>query len=98
MAATLLTDEAVRVLVWSGQVSVDTLPRMSGLSRQPGRTPRRVREQRAYRLVMAGGTAGVAAVVTAVLAIVGIGSFGIPFALAIVAAVCFFLFRRTVGG
>jgi hypothetical protein len=31
-----------------------------------------------------------------VLAIVGIGSFGIPVILAIVAAVCFFLFQRTV--
>ena len=70
---------------------------MGGLSRQPSRTPRRVREQRAYRLVVAGGTAGVASVVTAVLAIVGIGSFGIPVVLAIVAAICFFLFRRTVG-
>ena len=97
MAATLSREDRFRVLVWSGQVSVDTLTRMSGLSRQPSRTPRRVREQRAYRLVMASGTAGVAAVVTAVLAIVGIGSFGIPVVLAIVAATCFFLFRRTVG-
>ena len=69
---------------------------MGGLSRQPNRTPRRVREQRAFRLVVAGGTAGVAAVVTAVLAIVGIGSIGISLLLAVVAAVCFFLFQRTV--
>ena len=73
-------------------------PWMGGLSRQPSRTPRRVREQRAYRLAIAGGSAGVAAVVTAILAIVGIGSLGIPLILAIVAAVCFFLFKRTVGG
>ena len=69
---------------------------MADLSRRGNYTPRRVREQRAYRLAMAGGTAGVAAVVTFVLAIVGIGSFGIPVLLAIVAAVCFLLFRRMV--
>ena len=98
MAATLLAGRAFRVLVW-GPASASILsPCMSGLSRQPSRTPRRVREQRAYRLAVTGGTAGVAAVVTAVLAIVGIGSFGIPFVLAIVAAICFFLFRRTVSG
>jgi hypothetical protein len=69
---------------------------MADLSRRGDYTPRRVREQRAYRLAVAGGTAGVAAVVTFVLAIVGIGSFGIPVLAAIIAAVCFFLFRRTV--
>jgi len=69
---------------------------MADLSRRGNYTPRRVREQRAYRLAVAGGTAGVAAVVTFVLAIVGIGSFGIPVIAAIIAAVCFFLFRRMV--
>ena len=69
---------------------------MADLSRRGDYTPRRVREQRAYRLAVAGGTAGVAAVVTFVLAIVGIGSFGIPVIAAIIAAVCFFLFRRMV--
>lgn len=69
---------------------------MADLSRRGDYTPRRVREQRAFRLAMAGGTAGVAAVVTFVLAIVGIGSFGIPVALAIVAVVCFLLFKRIV--
>jgi hypothetical protein len=69
---------------------------MADLSRRPNRTPRRTREQRAYRLAVAGGTASAAAVVTFVLAIVGIGSFGIPVLAAIIAAVCFFLFRRTV--
>ena len=69
---------------------------MSDLSRRPNRTPRRTREQRAYRLVMVSGTAGAIAVVTFVLAIVGILSFGIPVLAAIIAAVCYFLFRRTV--
>jgi hypothetical protein len=69
---------------------------MSDLTRRPNRSPRRVREQRAYRLAVAGGTASAVAVVTLVLAIVGIGSLGIPVLAAIVAAVCFFLFKRTV--
>jgi putative flippase GtrA len=70
---------------------------MGGLSRQPGRTPRRAREQRAYRLAVIGGTAGAVAVVTFVLAIVGVLSFGIPLITAAVAAICGFLFKRTVG-
>ena len=69
---------------------------MADLSRRGDYTPRRTREQRAYRMVMAGGTAGAVAVVTFVLAIIGIGSFAIPVIAAIVAAVCFFLFRRIV--
>jgi fumarate reductase subunit D len=69
---------------------------MADLSRRGDYTPRRSREQLAYRLVMAGGTASAVAVVTFVLAIFGIGSFGIPVIAAIVAAVCFFLFRRVV--
>lgn len=69
---------------------------MADLTRRPNRSPRRVREQRAYRLALAGGTASAVAVVTLVLAIVGIGSLGIPVLAAIVAAVCFLLFKRTV--
>jgi hypothetical protein len=67
-----------------------------GLSPRGDYTPRRTREQRAFRLVVAGGTAGAVAVVTFVLAIIGIGSFAIPVIAAIVAAVCFFVFRRIV--
>ena len=69
---------------------------MADLTRQPNRTPSRVREQRAYRLAVTGGVAGVAAVVTGVLAIVGILSLGIPLLAAIIAVICFFLFQRTV--
>jgi len=60
------------------------------------RVSRRGREQRAYRLAVVGGGAGVVAVVGLVLAIVGVIGLGVPVIAAIVAAVCFFLFRRTV--
>jgi putative flippase GtrA len=67
------------------------------MTRSPGGPPsRRSREQRAYRLVLAGGTAAAVAVVTFVLAAVGILGFGIPILAVIVAVVCGLLFRRTV--
>jgi hypothetical protein len=70
---------------------------MSDLSRSSGGPPsRRSREQRAFRLVVTGGVAGVIAVVGLVLAIAGVIGLGIPVIAAIVAAVCFFLTRRTV--
>jgi hypothetical protein len=61
-------------------------------------TPRRVREQRAYRLAVAGGTAGAVGVVTLVLAVAGVGVGGVSVIAFIVAAVCLVLFRATVGG
>jgi putative flippase GtrA len=69
---------------------------MADLSRRGDYTPRRTREQRAFRLAVAGGTAGAVAVVTFVVAIVTSLSFAIPVIAAIIAAVCFFLFRRIV--
>jgi putative flippase GtrA len=69
---------------------------MTDLSPRPNRTPRRSREDRAYKLVIAGGAAAVIAVVTFVLAIVGIMGFGVPVLAAIVAVLCGWLFRRTV--
>ena len=69
---------------------------MSELSRRPSRTPRRTREQRAYRLVVVGGIAGAVAVVGFLLAIVGVIGLGIPLIAAIVAAVCALWFRGTV--
>jgi hypothetical protein len=70
---------------------------MSDISPRPNRTPsRRSREDRAYKLVLAGGTAAVVAVVTFVLAIVGVMGFGIPVLAALVAVLCGWLFRRTV--
>ncbi|UGS34071.1 hypothetical protein [Capillimicrobium parvum] len=58
---------------------------------------RRQREQRAYVATMAGGTAALVTVVGAVLAIIGVIGWTIPILAAIVAVVCWFLFRRTVG-
>ena len=69
---------------------------MTDLSPRPDRTPRRVREERAYKLVLAGGAAAAVAVVTFVLAIVGILGFGVPVLAALVAILCGWLFRRTV--
>jgi hypothetical protein len=72
---------------------------MGNLSPRPGRTPsnRRKAEQRAYSLVLVGGTAGAVAVVGALLAIFGVIGGGIPLIAAIVAVICILLFRSTVG-
>ena len=69
---------------------------MSDLSRRPSYTPRRTREQRAYRLVLVGGGAGAVAVIGFVLAIVGVIGWGIPVIAAIVAVVALVLFRGIV--
>jgi uncharacterized membrane protein YsdA (DUF1294 family) len=70
---------------------------VSDLSRRPSYTPRRTREQRAYRLVVVGGSAGAIAAIGFVLAIVGVIGWGIPFVALAVAAVCLLWFRSTVG-
>jgi hypothetical protein len=68
---------------------------VSGLERRPGSRPtRKQREQRAYRLVVAGGVAGLVAVVGLILAAVGAIGYGIPILAAIVAVLCFVLLRR----
>jgi hypothetical protein len=69
---------------------------MNDLERRPSRLPRRTREQRAYRLVLAGGAFGAVAVIGFVLAIAGVLGWGIPFIAAVLAVVCALLFRRTV--
>jgi hydroxymethylglutaryl-CoA reductase len=69
---------------------------MSDLERRPSYSPRRTREQRAYRLAMVGGGASVVAVVGVVLAILGVAGAGLPLVAAVLAAVCFVLFRRIV--
>lgn len=69
---------------------------MNELSRRPSRTPRRTREQRAYRLVVVGGIAGAVAVVGFLLAIIGVIGLGVPLIAAVVAAVCGLWFRSTV--
>jgi hypothetical protein len=71
---------------------------MSNLDRRGGGyTPRRVREQRAYRLALLGGGAGAVGVVSFVFAVVGVIGFALPILALIVAAICFFLFQRVTG-
>jgi len=60
-------------------------------------TPRRVREKRAYQLVVVGGVAGLVGVVGIVLAAIGTISAGIPIVALILAVVCIAMFRRMVG-
>jgi hypothetical protein len=70
---------------------------MGDLTPSSGGVPsRRAREQRAYRLVVAGGAAGAVAVVGLVLAIVGVIGYAIPVLALVIAVICAFLFRRTV--
>jgi putative flippase GtrA len=57
---------------------------------------RSAREQRAYRLVVIGGSASLVAVVGFLLAVAGVIGGGLPLIAAIVAVICFVLFRRTV--
>jgi hypothetical protein len=58
---------------------------------------RRQKVDRGYQLVVAGGISGAVAVVGLVLAIAGVIGAGIPLIAAIVAVVCFVMFRRLVG-
>jgi hypothetical protein len=70
---------------------------MADLERRKSYTPRRAREQRAYRLLLTGGTAGAIGVVGLLLAIVGVTSAGWPIVALIIAAVCLVMFRASVG-
>ena len=70
---------------------------MSNLDRRGSYTPRRVREQRAYRLAVAGSVAGGVVVVSLVLAIVGVVDVDLPIIALIVAAICMYGFHRTTG-
>ena len=67
------------------------------INKRGGYTPRRAREQRAYRLAVVGGTAGAIGVVSLVLAVVGILGWGLPIIALIVAALCAYGFMRTTG-
>jgi hypothetical protein len=70
---------------------------MSNLDRRGSYTPRRAREQRAYRLAVTGAGAGGLGVIGLVLSVVGVVSAGWPIVLLIVAALCAFGFMRTTG-
>jgi hypothetical protein len=59
-------------------------------------TPRRVRERRAYQLVVTGSVAGAVFVVSLVLAVVGAIGATLPVVSLIVAVICAVLFRRMV--
>jgi putative flippase GtrA len=69
---------------------------MSDIERRPSRTPRRVREQRAYRYAVTGATAGVVAAVGLILAIAGVIGSTLWLIAAVVAAICAVLFWRTL--
>lgn len=69
---------------------------MANIEKRPNRTPRRVREQRAYRLAVGGSVAGAVGVIGIVLAAVGVIGAGLPIAALIVAALCAVGFRATV--
>ena len=70
---------------------------MSDLEPTKSRLPRRAREERAFRLVVASGVFGTIAVVGLVLAIVDVTSAILPILAAVVAVVCGLLFKRAVG-
>lgn len=70
---------------------------MADLQKRGSYTPRRVREQRAYRLAVGGGVSGALGVITLALAIVGVVSGLLPFFLLVLAALCAWGFSRTVG-
>ncbi len=70
---------------------------MSDLAPRTGRpVSRRAKEQRAYRLVVAGGAAGAVAVVGLVLAVIGLIGFIVPVLAAVGVILAVLLFRRTV--
>jgi hypothetical protein len=71
---------------------------VADLEKRGSYTPRRVRERRAYQLVVTGGVASAVFVVSLVLSIVGVISGTLPVISLIVAVICVILFRRTVGG
>ena len=59
---------------------------------------RRARQQRAYQVSLVGAGAGVATLVTGVLAVIGIIGFTLPVLALLLTVICFVVFRRTVGG
>ncbi len=71
---------------------------MSDLTRRPkSHTPRRVREQRAYALILATSGLSVLAVVGVVLAVIGVLGYGTPLLAVVAAVACGLVLRRTVG-
>jgi hypothetical protein len=71
---------------------------MNGLQKRGNYVPRRVRERRALQLVTVGSIAGVVGVIGLVLAVAGVIGAALPVVALVVAAICAYLFRRTVSG
>jgi hypothetical protein len=71
---------------------------MANIDKRGKYVPRRQRERRAYQLAVGGTTAGVVGVVSLVLAVAGVLSWGLPIILLIVAALCYVGFQRSVSG
>jgi hypothetical protein len=69
---------------------------MADLERRGSYTPRRVREQRAYRMAVGGAVSGGVGVVTLIMAIAGLGTGVIALIAFIVAGLCAMGFVRTV--
>ena len=74
-----------------------TLPFVADIEKRGSYTPRRVRERRAYQLVVTGGVASAVFVVSLVLSIAGVLGATLPVISLIVAVICLVMFRRMVG-
>jgi len=70
---------------------------MADLERRGSYTPRRVREQRAYRIVQVGGGAAAVGVAGVVLAAAGIVGAWLPIVAFIVMVICIVRFRGITG-
>lgn len=70
---------------------------MANLQKRGDYTPRRTREQRAFRMVQAGAVTGGAGVVTLVLAVAGVMGAFIPIVLLLLTAVIAWRFTRVTG-
>jgi fatty acid desaturase len=69
---------------------------VADLQKRERYAPRRVREQRAYRLVVTGSVAGLVGAVGLVLALAGVIGSTLPIIALIVAAICLVMFRGMV--
>ena len=69
---------------------------MSELEPSRSRLPRRAREDRAYKLVLATGAFGAIAVIGFILALADVIGAGIPLIAAVLSVVCGLLFMRAV--
>ncbi len=74
-----------------------SLQRMADLQKRGDYTPRRVREQRAYRLIQVGAATGGLGLITLVLAVAGVMGAGIPVLLLLLTAVIAWRFTQVTG-